>query len=217
MAPAVAALAKLARDTNSAIVLVHHKGDSEKFFRGSSAIRDQCDALFALLRDPDDEEAPRRLRCRGGRGKMRYAPEPPDVYLNISPEEGGVASSDPPEDPGPQAPVREALAQAIVAAMPVKTKTEAAEKVGRNIHDWGFRSAWEDVERAGRIVRSIDGWTRGGGGGLPLGNPTTTTLENGSSKPNEGGITTPTATPNDHLTPEEREKLRDHFTSRWSG
>ena len=39
------------------------------------------------LRDPDDEHAPRRLRCRG-KGKMRYALEPADVYLEIDPEAG---------------------------------------------------------------------------------------------------------------------------------
>ena len=173
MAPAVSALAKLARDTNAAIVLVHHKGDSEKFFRGSTAIKDQADALFALLRDPDDEHAPRRLRCRGGRGKMRYAPEPPDIYLDINPEEGGVAGSDPPEDTGPQVPIREAVATAIAAALPAKTKKEVADKIGRRADNKTFRDAWEDLERAGGIVQINGGWAAGGGG-LPLGNTTTT-------------------------------------------
>jgi hypothetical protein len=163
MAPAVAALAKLARDTNAAIVLVHHKGDSEKFFRGSTAIKDQADALFALLRDPDDEHAPRRLRCRGGRGKMRYALEPPDVYLEISPEAGGVAGADPPEDPGPVVPMREAITVAIKAAMPVQFKKQAAEKIGRRGDDKTFRDAWEDLERTGRIVQINGGWASGGG------------------------------------------------------
>jgi hypothetical protein len=185
MAPAVAALAKLARDTDAAIVLVHHKGDSEKFFRGSTAIKDQADALFALLRDPDDEEAPRRLRCRGGRGKMRYAPEPPDVYLNISPEEGGVASSDPPEDPGPQVPAREAVATAIKAALPAKTKKEVADKVRRRTDDKTFRDAWNDLRAAGELAE-INGVWEGDGSHQPLGNPTTTPVENRSSKPNEG-------------------------------
>jgi hypothetical protein len=85
MAPTIAAIAKLARDTGAALLLIHHKGDGQKFYRGSTAIRDQTDALFALLREgqPDDDERQddgvRRLRCRGGRGKMRYAPEPSDV------------------------------------------------------------------------------------------------------------------------------------------
>lgn len=158
MAPAVSALAKLARDTNAAIVLVHHKGDSEKFFRGSTAIKDQADALFALLRDPNDENAPRCLRCGGGRGKMRYAPEPADVYLDISPEAGGVAISGPPEDTGPQVSAREAVAAAIKAALPAATKTAVAEKVGRSLNDNSFRGAWSDLQDAGEIAKNAGIW-----------------------------------------------------------
>jgi archaellum biogenesis ATPase FlaH len=158
MAPAVAALAKLARDSGAAIVLVHHKGDSEKFFRGSTAIKDQADALFALLRDPDGEHAPRRLRCRGGKGKMRYAPEPPDVYLDISPEEGGVAGSDPPEEPEPQIPIRHAVAQAIKAALPAKTKAEVALKVGRPRNDVTLAAAWKELQDAGEVVEINGVW-----------------------------------------------------------
>lgn len=175
MAPVVAALAKLARDTKTAIVLVHHKGDGEKFFRGSTAIKDQADALFALLRDPDDENAPRRFRCRGGKGKMRYAPEPPDVYLTISPEAGGVAASDPPEGVGPLVPAREAVAAAILAALPAATKKEIADKVGRSPDNKTFRDAWSDLRAAHELVE-INGVWWGGGGGLRLSNATTTPL-----------------------------------------
>jgi hypothetical protein len=158
MAPTVAALAKLARDTNAAIVLVHHKGDSEKFFRGSTAIKDQADALFALLRDPDDEHAPRRLRCRGGKGKMRYALEPLDVFLDICPEAGGVAGSDPPEDPEPQVPVRVAVAQAIKAALPAKTKADVALKVGRPRNDVTLAAAWKELQDANDVVEINGVW-----------------------------------------------------------
>ncbi len=158
MAPAVSALAKLARDTGAAILLVHHKGDSEKFYRGSTAIKDQSDALFALLRDPDDEHAPRRLRCRGGRGKMRYAPEPPDVHLEISPEAGGVAGSDPPEAPEPVVPVRQSVAQAIKAALPAKTKAEVALKVGRARNDVTLAGVWKELQDAGEVVEISGIW-----------------------------------------------------------
>lgn len=175
MAPAVADLAKMARDTGAAIVLIHHKGDSEKFFRGSSAIKDQADALFGLLRDPDDDDAPRRLTCRGSRAKNpRYAPETLDVFVHVSPEHGGVIGSDPPEKAkGPGIPMREAVAAAIKAAMPVTYKKDAAGKVGRRPDDWAFKGAWEDLERAGEIVQSNGGWIAGGGG-LPLDPPTAT-------------------------------------------
>src|SRR5206468_41010 len=54
MAPVMTALADLARTTQVAIVLIHHKGDSEKYYRGSTAIKDQSDAMFALMRANDD-------------------------------------------------------------------------------------------------------------------------------------------------------------------
>jgi hypothetical protein len=157
MAPVVAALAKLARDTDAAIILIHHKGDGEKFFRGSSAIKDQCDALFALLRDPEDEDAPRRLRCRGGKGKMRYAPEPPDVFLRISLEDGGVVEADEPTD-APPMPVREAVKGAIVANLPARTKTAVAAAVGRGLNDRTFSDAWKELEAAGTIMHEAGGW-----------------------------------------------------------
>jgi hypothetical protein len=157
MAPTIAALAKLARDTGAAIILIHHKGDSEKFYRGSTAIKDQADALFALLRDPDDEDAPRRLRCRG-KGKMRYSLEPPDVYLTINPAVGGVAAADAPDDDGPKVPIRDAVAQAIRAALPAKTKAEVALKVGRPRNDVTLASVWKDLEASGDVVEISGVW-----------------------------------------------------------
>jgi hypothetical protein len=129
MAPVVAALAKVARDTGAAVLLIHHMGDNEaKFYRGSSAIKDQADALFALLRDENDS-AVRRLACRGGKGKMRYAEEPRDRFLVIEPECGGVEAVDPPEA---EEPVSETLKSGILAQLPAKTKSEVAKALGRN-------------------------------------------------------------------------------------
>ncbi len=166
MAPVIATVAKLARDTHAAIVLIHHKGDGEKFYRGSTAIRDQTDALFALLRDgqADDDEGDddgvRRLRCRGGKGKMRYAPEPPDVFLTISPADGGVTACEPPvraRAPSP-APMREFVKQSILDALPAKSKTEVAALLGRALTDRSFREAWAHLERAGRIAQTSGRW-----------------------------------------------------------
>lgn len=158
MAPTVAAVAKLARDTESAILLVHHKGDSDKFYRGSTAIKDQADALFALLREGDEEGADngiRRLRCRGGRGKMRYAPEPADIYLEISPLDGGVvACGEPASETGRPQPARQLVKKAILDALPARTKTEAAVVVGRGRDDYTFKAAWVELERAGVITQT---------------------------------------------------------------
>jgi hypothetical protein len=163
MAPAVAAVAKLARDTGAAIVLVHHKGDGEKFYRGSTAIKDQADALFGLLpvNPDDDDDQRRRITCRGVRGKApRYAGPPPDWYVEVSFTDGGVVAAETPEAPEAPVPVREAVAQAITAALPARTKTEVADKIGRALHDRSFREAWRDLEVTGAIseINGVWGW-----------------------------------------------------------
>jgi RecA-family ATPase len=158
MAPAVAAVAKLARDTSSAILLVHHMGDStEKFYRGSTGIKDQCDALFGLLRD-EDHDGLCRLSCRGGKGKMRYAAEPADRWLMISPENGGVLASEAPEREDAKMPMREFVKSGILAQLPAKTKTEVAKALGRERNDSTFADAWKELERDGTIWLSNGEW-----------------------------------------------------------
>jgi hypothetical protein len=164
----VAAIAKLARDTSAAIVLIHHKGDSDKFYRGSTAIKDQADALFALLRPSDQEDdgnPVRRLRCRGGKGKMRYAPEPPDVHLMIAPARGGVIEADPPQfvdrmtEEAPSE-LREAIKQEILATLPAKNKTAVAAKIRRRDNDRTFRAAWAELDHDGLIVKEKGCWKK---------------------------------------------------------
>lgn len=164
MAPVVGTIAKLAADTGAAILLTHHKGDSAKFYRGSTAIKDQADALFGLLRDNDEEEFDdnlvRRLRCRGGKGKMRYAPEPEDVFLMVSPEDGGVVACGPPVSAADtrKAPTREAVKAEILAALPAKTKSEVASVLDRRNDDRTFRDAWVELERARMIAQEGGRW-----------------------------------------------------------
>ena len=173
MAPTISALAKLARDARAAILLLHHKGDSDKYYRGSTAIRDQCDALFALLRTSDDDDDPvRRLACGGGKGKMRYAAEPRDVFLAIAPEQGGIIACDRPDD-GSRTPTGDTVRDEILGSLPCATKTAVARAIGRKLQDRTFRDAWADLERSGKIERTGDHW-----GvvviGLPRENVTTT-------------------------------------------
>jgi hypothetical protein len=104
--------------------------------------------------------------------------EPPDVYLTIDPTVGGVAGADAPDDEGPTVPVREAVAESIRAAMPAKTKTEVAKKVGRTLNDWAFKGAWEDLARKGQIVQINGGWVSSSG--APTLGPATTTTPEGS-------------------------------------
>lgn len=77
MAPLVAKIGKLARDTNAAIILIHHRGKGENHaYRGSTAIGDQSDAVAILSRK---EGNLRRLTYKGGK-PPRYAPEPDDFF-----------------------------------------------------------------------------------------------------------------------------------------
>ena len=56
----------LARDTGAAVVLIHHKGEGEKFYRGTTAIKDGSDALFGLFVDAEGVlQKTCRLTCRG--------------------------------------------------------------------------------------------------------------------------------------------------------
>lgn len=161
MAPTVAGVAKLARDTDAAIVLVHHKGDGEKFFRGSSAIKDQADALFGMLpvNPDDDNDLRRKITCRGVRGKApRYAEAPPDLFVVIDYEAGGVVSTDAPPPPAPTISVREALKLAIKVALPAKTKADVAGKLDRRRDDKTFQAAWTELETAREIVENDGVW-----------------------------------------------------------
>ena len=132
-------MAKLGRDADVAIILIHHKGEGEKWYRGSTAIKDQSDALFGFLRDGDDPEGlRRRLSCRGAKGKApRYAMEPPDLWLAIDIPGGGVVETDPPDSLPPvrvvQAMVKDTIKQGILESLPARTKTEVAGAAGRGL------------------------------------------------------------------------------------
>lgn len=76
----VARLARLARDTKAAVVVLHHTGHglNTQFARGSSAIADQVDAVFGYVIDGEL----RRLSCDSTRGgKFRFGREPRDRFF----------------------------------------------------------------------------------------------------------------------------------------
>lgn len=82
MAPVIVAVKQLARDTASAIVLIHHRGKGAELYRGSSTILDQTDLLFSLGRITGDPHAPTRRRLEVA--KFRIDAEPPDRWLTIT-------------------------------------------------------------------------------------------------------------------------------------
>jgi RecA-family ATPase len=88
MGPAVVKVQRLARDTGAAIILIHHRGESdEKYYRGSTAIKDQTDAMLVMIRHGKGTQ--RRLTFEKGKDP-RYAPLPEDRFIRVVPEQGGV-------------------------------------------------------------------------------------------------------------------------------
>src|SRR5205823_10607672 len=101
---------RIARGTQAAVILLHHRGKDLAGYRGHSALRDQTDNLFILERDRRDPEnrTRRLLHADPARdGKMRLGPEPEDRWLYIDPSGGflSVDVAEPPAciEPGPTA------------------------------------------------------------------------------------------------------------------
>lgn len=146
MANVVAKLANGARTLEAGVVLIHHMGiDTRKWFRGATAIHDQCDALFALLHasnaDTDEDNTDdglRRLTCRSEWGKMRYAIEPDDMYVRLDLSQGGMALVGKPTVSKKVRYMRE-----IVQHLPAKTKREVAGKCGTSDNNSVWQSAWK--------------------------------------------------------------------------
>ncbi len=91
VAPIMGNVRRIARATQAAIVLLHHRGKDIAGYRGHSALRDQTDNLYVLERDRRDSEnrTRRLLHADPARdGKMRIGPEPADRWLYIDPSDG---------------------------------------------------------------------------------------------------------------------------------
>lgn len=87
MAPLVGRLARMARNLDAAVLLLHHSGHGDGHVaRGSTAIVDQADAVFGYMVDRQD--GVRRLTCspRHG-GKFRMGREPGDRLFRAVPGE----------------------------------------------------------------------------------------------------------------------------------
>jgi hypothetical protein len=154
--PIVAAIRNIARETGAAIVLLHHRGDSDKPYRGSTAIKDQSDALLSLW--PGDDDGIIGLRCRGGKGRVRFAPAPEDVWLRRDPFTGRLSRSVARELPPPSSrtPRRDEIENAALDALPAKSMREVARKLGLRETDSTLTAAWKQL-REDRVVVRVGG------------------------------------------------------------
>jgi hypothetical protein len=116
MAPLVAVLARVSRELDVAVVLIHHRSTKPNAAesRGSSSIEDQVDAVFALERvDGDPEPDRRRLRTI----KFRHDEEPEPRWISIRGVDGvmTIAEAEPfeGEEGAPTAPLFELVANRV--------------------------------------------------------------------------------------------------------
>jgi KaiC/GvpD/RAD55 family RecA-like ATPase len=154
MGPVIAALAGIARETDAAILLIHHQGwDTDKAYRGSTAIQDQADAIFTFSRDKADTDI-RRLACH----KMRSDAEPEDRFFRLDIQDGIFTTADKPVAEAVRK--RDELQADILANLPARTKAEIARALGVSDDLRSYRDAWFALEQAGEIVQAVDGmWT----------------------------------------------------------
>jgi AAA domain len=149
-------LRRLAHESTTAILLIHHSNKSGKEFRGASSIRDSVDVLWHLGRHDDDPDPHRRfLSCR----KMRVAAEPERLWLRLEVDRGRVLidHAEPPEDQPTKSaqPVRAMLSEQILDRMseaPLRL-VEIAALAGRKPKDGSVRNALKGLEHAGLIER----------------------------------------------------------------
>lgn len=148
MAPYIASLTTLARDTQSALVLIHHassKPDAPAM-RGSTAVEDQTDIAFTL--------GPYKDTLKLQAVKFRPAAQPLPAYyvresnpLRLAPVDRPVSQTQ-----------RDALAQEVVTALrdgPL-TLSDVARAVGREPSDRTVRRALDMLESDGTVSKTPD-------------------------------------------------------------
>ncbi len=149
-------LRRLAHESGTAILLIHHANKAGRDFRGASSIRDAVDVLWHLGRQEDDHDPRRRfLSCR----KMRVAAEPERLWLRLEVDRGRVLidRAEPPEtqDRPVAQPVRAKLSDEIFASMddhPLRLAA-IAELVGRGPKDGSVRNALAALAADGLLAR----------------------------------------------------------------
>jgi len=148
-------LRRLAHDSGTAVLLIHHSNKAGREFRGASSIRDSVDVLWHLGRHDDDPDPQRRfLSCR----KMRVAAEPDRIWLRLAIDRGRVLidQADAPDDtPTVHQPVRRALSDDILAGMNGQPQRLAvvAGLVGRGPKDGSVRNALAALVSSGLLER----------------------------------------------------------------
>ena len=198
VAPVALAIRDVARSTGCAVILLHHRPKGGGAYRGSSALRDQVDALYVLGRA--DGDPLRKTRRVLSVDKMRIGGEPADLWLELNFSDGRMSldACDPYTGNRDGAPmIREDLAEKIVSNLSEHpegvSQSDLATHVGRRSDDKTLKAALDQLSLLDQIHRERPGQpyhltagtagttpttpdpARGGGGSPPLrGVPPTT-------------------------------------------
>jgi hypothetical protein len=141
MGPVVTWIRWLTRQVNAGSILVHHAGWKEDRTRGSSAIKDQADAVWYMA--TVDDEGGKKLSCKGTDLKPpRWCEPPDDIYVKIG-ANGGLQGGQPPIDK------EAAMAQKILEVVSENSLTsgnQIAEQLGINGSSTAFRRTLKRLE-----------------------------------------------------------------------
>lgn len=161
-AAALDPLRRLAHETGTAILLIHHANKTGRDFRGASSIRDAVDIFWRMGREDGDNDRQRRfLSC----SKMRVGPEQDRMWLRLAVDRGRVLidEAEPPdtvEDARAAQPVRAHLSDEILASLngqPMRLAA-VAEAVGRKPKDGSVRNALAALVAADLVARDPAGY-----------------------------------------------------------
>jgi KaiC/GvpD/RAD55 family RecA-like ATPase len=149
-------LRRLAHESGTAILLIHHANKAGKEYRGASSIRDGVDVLWHLGRQDDDPDRQRRFLHNV---KMRVAPDGARLWLCLNIDRGRVLidKAEPPAEQAPSIaqPVRAKLSDQILISIGEQPLHLAAiaERVGRSPKDGSVRNALDGLIEAGQLRR----------------------------------------------------------------
>jgi hypothetical protein len=181
MAKSAGNATKIARRTNSAVMLIHHRGkDDSSDYRGSTAIKDQVDLMF-VLEAVGKEPKPGHLRLRCA--KYRIDVVPPPQWIEIASRDGtlGVHAAGAPGIRLPR-PARNQVTTDVLSAVQVDgplSGAAIAKTLGRDKTDGTVRRALQELVIAGDLQKTDTGYRVANGHPATPGNP-------GNGAPSEG-------------------------------
>ena len=156
-------LRRLAHESRTSILLIHHSNKAGKDYRGASSIRDSVDVLWHLGRQDDDPDPQRRFLHNV---KMRVAPDGERLWLRLDIDRGHVLidQAKPPDEQAPPTTrlIRARLSDEILAGMddhPLRLAA-VAQLVGRKPKDGSIRNALKALVGDGLLTRQGDDYLK---------------------------------------------------------